>query len=138
VETPAGVKLTIPRTRSYNLSQSVNGEPEILWWIPSYSKFSQITLPSPSSLFAFIDVHEDEISDSLFGIPPKPGTYLDGYWFDIPANRHNQAANLTFADGHVEHWKWKVPKVFKQYLQLVEAEELPDYRRLQEHVRQSF
>lgn len=138
VETPAGVKLPIRRTRSYNLSQSINGEPEILWWIPSYAKFSQITLPPPSSLFAFIDVHEDEISDSLFGIPPQPGGYLDRYWFDIPADRHNQAANLTFADSHIEHWKWKAPKVFKQYLQPVTDEELPDYRRLQERVRPSL
>ncbi len=137
VETPAGNKLSIPRTRSYNLSQSINGEPEVLYWIPSFAKLTQITVPPPANLFAFIDVHEDEISDSLFGIP-LPGNYFDGNWFDIPASRHSQACNVTFADGHVEHWKWRVPKTFKQYLQPVPPEELPDFHRLQERVRPSL
>ena len=26
-------------------------------------------------------------------------------WWDIPANRHSQGANLSFADGHAEHWE---------------------------------
>ena len=32
------------------------------------------------------------------------------YW---PASRHNLGCNMSFADGHVEHWKWKGPWVFK-------------------------
>jgi prepilin-type N-terminal cleavage/methylation domain-containing protein/prepilin-type processing-associated H-X9-DG protein len=137
VETLDGEPLPIPRTRSYNMSMSVNGEPERLFWIPSFQKFSHIRDPSPSRLFVFIDVHEDSILDSLFGIP-TPGSSYDGNWFDIPANRHGQAANLSFADGHVEHWKWRVPKVVHENLQPVPAEEEPDYRRLQDSIRRSF
>ena len=135
VETPDGVKLKQLRTRSYNMSASVNGDGDKINWIPSYSRFSHITKPAPSRLFVFIDVHEDEIFDSLFGIP-SIGSFYDGQWFDIPANRHSQGANLTFADGHAEHWRWRSPKVFREMLQPVRADELDDYRRLQSHVKQ--
>ncbi|SRR6266511_3517969 len=136
VEAPDGTKLSLPRRRSYNMSQSINGEPEHLFWIPSFSKLTQINDPPPARLFVFIDVHEDSIIDSLFGIP-LPGSDLDRNWFDIPANRHSKACNLTFADGHVEHWKWRVPKVFRRNLQPVPAEEMGDFRRVQEHIRQT-
>jgi prepilin-type processing-associated H-X9-DG protein len=137
VETPDGELLPIRRTRSYNMSMSINGEPEKLFWIPSYQKFSQITDPGPSQLFVFIEVHENSILDSLFGIP-LPGSAFDGNWFDLPANRHNQSANLTFADGHVEHWRWQVPKTFLQHLQPVPESEKPDYLRVQGGIRRSF
>ena len=89
---------------------SIAGKP--MWWIPSYQKFSQIRKPSPSQLFVFIDVHEDGILDSLFGIPP-PGweRYMDLTWWDLPADRHNRGCNLSFADGHVEHYRWRHPKL---------------------------
>jgi prepilin-type processing-associated H-X9-DG protein len=54
----------------------------------------------------------------------------------MPANRHNQGANLSFADGHVEHWKWKVPKKFLYWIQPVPSEEMPDYTRIQEAMKQ--
>ena len=49
----------------------------------------------------------------------------------MPADRHDQGGNLSFADGHVEHWQWKAPKVFTGYGQAVTAAEMPDYVRLQ-------
>jgi prepilin-type processing-associated H-X9-DG protein len=43
-----------------------------------------------------------------------------------------QGANLTFADGHVEHWRWRCPKIFRQWVQFpVPDEEKEDLRRLQ-------
>lgn len=134
VETVDGDKLPIPRTRSYNMSMSINGEPERLFWIPSFQKQSHIRDPSPSELFVFIDVHEESILDSLFGIP-LPGGFYDGHWYDLPANRHGQAANLSFADGHIEHWKWRVPKIVTENLQPVTDEEFPDFRRLQARIK---
>ena len=38
-------------------------------------------------------------------------------WWDMPANRHSQGANSSFADGHAEHWRWAVPKVFRGLMQ---------------------
>ena len=138
----SGDVLNIPRSRSYNMSQSINGlsGPELnanLWWIPSYQKLTKIMKPPPTQLFVFVDVHEDEILDSLFGIPFAGGA-LDGIWFDLPANRHNQGGCFSFADGHAERWKWKAPKVFRSLGQSVLPEEYPDYRRIQAAVRASW
>ncbi len=140
VVTLTGETLSIPRSRSYNMSQSVNGlaGPDSgIYWIPSYQRYTQIKDPSPTQLFVFTDVHEDEILDALFGIPP-PGSSFEGTWFDLPANRHNQGGCLSFADGHAERWKWKAPKVFRSLGQPVTDEEYPDYRRIQAAVRASW
>ncbi len=142
VYTLDGQVLSIPRSRSYNMSQSINGfsGPDTtspLYWIPSFQKMSTIARPSPSQLFVFIDVHEDEILDSLFGIP-FPDSMWEGMWFDLPANRHNQGACLSFADGHTERWKWRAPKIFTSLGQSVRADEYADYRRLQAAVRGSW
>ena len=134
IETPEGVKLSQLRTRSYNMSQSVNGEP-VLLGVLSYRKYSEITDPPPVGLMVFIEVHEDGILDSLFGIPPATSSY-NGYWFDLPSGRHNQGGTLSFADGHAERWKWVAPKTFVRLLQKVTPEEMPDYQRIQNHTRQ--
>ena len=137
VERPPNIVLPIQRTRSYNMNQSVNGlggPDKGTWWIPSYQKYTEIRKPSPGQLFIFIDVHEQDILDALFGIPPT-GSSWDGMWFDLPANRHGQGSCLSFADGHAEHWRWKAPKIFRELGQTVLPEEYLDYRRLQAGVR---
>src|SRR5438093_125304 len=132
VETTAGVKLTQRRTRSYNMSLSVNGVPTLDG--PSFAKLSEINGPEPSELFVFLDVHEDGIADSLFGIP-WPGSGYPDEWWDLPANRHMQGCSFSFADGHVEHWKWTAPKIFTDVPQPVKEGEIKDFRRVQEHVK---
>jgi prepilin-type processing-associated H-X9-DG protein len=77
----------------------------------AWKKFTQIRHPIPSELFVFIDESSDSIEDSQFGNPPI-NSWDDGSWWDLPSDRHNRGGNLSFVDGHVEHWKWKVPKVF--------------------------
>jgi prepilin-type processing-associated H-X9-DG protein/prepilin-type N-terminal cleavage/methylation domain-containing protein len=126
----------VRHTRSYDMSQSVSGVSfgSILPHLPSFENLTQIRRPEPADLFVFLDVHEDGIADALFGIP-LPGEPLDGIWFDLPANRHGNGCNLSFADGHVEHWKWVVPKVFRELGQAVEPqEEWRDYDRLRAHM----
>jgi prepilin-type N-terminal cleavage/methylation domain-containing protein/prepilin-type processing-associated H-X9-DG protein len=129
----------VRHTRSYNMSQSVTGISfgRILADIPTFQNLAQIRDPKPADLFVFIDVHEDQITDSLFGMP-LPGSPWDGIWFDLPANRHQDGCNLSFADGHVEHWKWAVPKVFRSKGQAVEPQaEWQDYERLRDHIRKA-
>jgi prepilin-type N-terminal cleavage/methylation domain-containing protein/prepilin-type processing-associated H-X9-DG protein len=137
VESSPGQTLPLLRTRSYNMSQSLNGlgGPTVgLWWVPSFQRLTQIQNPKPEQVFVFIDVHESGILDALFGIPPT-GSQWEGMWFDLPANRHSQGCVLSFADGHSERWKWKAPKIFTHLGQAVTSEEYPDYQRLQSAVR---
>src|SRR6185369_8976460 len=106
VETDSGDLLPILRNRSYNMSQSVNGyldyeDPSgILKLLPAWKKFSLIRSPSPSSLFVFIDEHEDTLLDAQFGNPPQSPYFAQNMWWDMPSDRHQQGANLSFADGH--------------------------------------
>src|SRR5262249_41173433 len=96
---------TMPRlrNRSYNMSQSVNGYPEfqdpfpLVALLPAWKKLSSIIKPPPSRLFVFIDEHPDTLIDAQFGNPVGIPMYPQ-IWFDLPADRHNQAANLSFAD----------------------------------------
>ena len=150
LQTPDGQKLPQLRWRSYNMSQSINGYPEYEppgapWWflqfweaLPSWKKFTQIRHPIPSELFVFIDENEDTIFDGQFGNPCNPPLpfSIPNQWWDMPANRHNQAANLSFADGHVEHWKWNLPMIFDSYPQGIGADEMPDYQRVQNAMKQ--
>jgi prepilin-type processing-associated H-X9-DG protein len=144
IQTPGGIVSTQPRWRSYNLSQSVNGLSyigQISQYIPHYSKFTEIKDPKPTELLVFIDVHEDEIMDTEFGIPVDADWWDEGCWWDVPANRHNQGCNFSFADGHVEHWKWKTPKqvtVPRGYVQPVAPNEWDDYNRMESGFRQDF
>ena len=123
------------------MSQSVNGFPEfngfINGFLPYFKKFTQIQNPGPVNCLVFIDENEDTLLDAQFGMPTD---YYNGThtWWDLPANRHNQGANLSFADGHVEHWKWSVPKKFRQWIQSVPPEEMPDWLRLKSSIRQNW
>ena len=120
------------------MSQSVNGLPfksgnPVIDGMPHYAKTTQIRNPSPVNLFVFIDVHEDSIYDALFGTPTLELWGDRRTWWDIPANRHNQGCNFSFADGHAERWKWQTPRQVKVFLaeQFVTTDAVPDYRRFQ-------
>ena len=106
----------IYRNRSYNMSQSVNGLGLLL--VPPdnlavdviqrcFLKYSSITNPAPSRLFVFIDENAQTLYDAQFGYPMPNYVYE---WWDMPSDRHFRGGNLSFADGHVEHWRWKAPK----------------------------
>jgi hypothetical protein len=69
-------------TRSYNMSQSITGIPfnnkTLSDVVPSFQRITEIKNPEPAELFVFIGVHEDQIMDSLFGIP-IPGAPFQDY-----------------------------------------------------------
>jgi prepilin-type processing-associated H-X9-DG protein len=137
-----GRLLPIPRTRSFSMSQSINGSPiddPRYIFPPEYQKDTEIIVPSPASLFVFAEPHEDDISDSHFGIPPVGwrGWVLEREtWWNLPADRHLQGANLSFADGHVERWRWQAPKLYRGLGQEINGPlDEADFRRLQAAVR---
>ncbi len=143
LETPDGQPLNQLRWRSYNLSQSVNGypdfNPELEDYIPMWDKLMEIRQPNPSAAFVFIDEDSGAILDAEFGNPPENSPYFwQDVWWDLPSSRHNQGGNVSFADGHVEHWRWVVPKVFIDYVQPVAPGEMPDYQRIQNAMNQQL
>jgi len=131
--------LTQPRARSYNMSQSVNGYPEYYWYlqyyIPCFKRFTQIKNPDLPNCLVFIDENEATMLDSEFGMPTD---VWDGSqsWWDMPANRHEQGANLSFADGHVEHWRWHAPMVFQSWYSGIPPGQLTDWYRVKRSLKQ--
>ncbi len=139
LETLTGQPLPQLRWRSYNMSQSINGypqgDPEYYPYIPAWSRYTDVRGPTLSDLFVLIDESADTIQDAEFGNPPSGGIF-EQEWWDMPSDRHGQGANLSFADGHVEHWKWKVPKQSFEVGMPVFPDEMPDFLRIQNAMKQ--
>lgn len=71
---------------------------------PNYvltTKFSQLINPGPADSWVYLDENADSINDPAF-FPPR-----NSQWLDFPANYHNGAGSVTFADGHSEIHKWQ-------------------------------
>lgn len=127
------------RKRSYSMSYYMNGserKPE------RKSRLTQIV--SPSRVFVFIEEHENSINDGVFflHVPGDDGeqaeatnnpAFFGAHWMDLPAGRHGQGCNLSFVDGHSEHWKWKWPKRWgpDDGADVVNQLDYQDLRRLQ-------
>lgn len=116
------------RTRSYSMNIHLNSVPSINGVGPNpLKKISQFT-NTTSQVFVFIDENEQSIEDGTFGLFPAPSQQ----WLNLASDRHNRSANLTFADGHAQKWKWRYKKVFTGSSQsTVNADDLEDLRRLQ-------
>jgi prepilin-type N-terminal cleavage/methylation domain-containing protein/prepilin-type processing-associated H-X9-DG protein len=91
---------------SSDLQQGINDHPL------NRRKLSQLVKPPPVKIFVFLDDHPESIGDGIFGLPsPWVADTSSGWWGgSMPADRHNQGCNLSFADGHVEHYRWLSPK----------------------------
>jgi prepilin-type N-terminal cleavage/methylation domain-containing protein/prepilin-type processing-associated H-X9-DG protein len=101
------------RNRSVSMSMYMNfrtvpGEPgyELCW-----HKLGQIQQPGPGGAAVFIEENEKSIQQSAFGVNAPDDLTLFGSslwtWISFPATRHNNAGTLSFADGHVETWRWR-------------------------------
>ena len=119
-----------PRSRSYSMNGNFAGRPEEAQLVFDRENLTY----NPSKVFVFVDEHEDSIDDAQFLVWPAP----DDRWVNLPAGRHDRCGILSFADGHVEQWKWKCPKRFNKkesYWKRAEnPADLADLRRLQETV----
>jgi prepilin-type N-terminal cleavage/methylation domain-containing protein/prepilin-type processing-associated H-X9-DG protein len=94
-----------PRNRSMSMNSLV-GDPGVLTnrFNPGYVQFfRQSAIPDPSNIYVFLDEHPDTINDGFF-----MNRWEEDYWGNLPASYHNGAANLAFADGHVESHRWRV------------------------------
>jgi prepilin-type N-terminal cleavage/methylation domain-containing protein/prepilin-type processing-associated H-X9-DG protein len=107
----------IPRVRSYSISNAMgkNGQ-----------KTASIVKPPPTKAFVFIDEDERTIEDGNFG----GRAYPSSEWGNCPGKRHDNGVTLSFADGHVEYWKWRSSRAFFKP-GAVRPDEIQDLRRLQ-------
>jgi len=137
---------SLQRTRSYSLdgwlfspesfyyANGLNAWPNHYPWGPN--KISGHHLPPPSGVFAFLDEQERSIDAGYFIIEQPPWVTDDpttSFWFSLPADRHQQGCNLSFLDGHVEHWRWKAPKPYRGWMTRASpGEDFADHRKLQE------
>jgi prepilin-type processing-associated H-X9-DG protein len=93
-----------PRFRSYSLLNYLGADPNIDNQYTSRAKQKGSQLKQPSTVIAFVCEDENSINDGIFLVDPPPSAA----WRDMPGSRHSQGCTFSFADGHVEYWKWKV------------------------------
>jgi len=93
------------RTRSYSLDWYLGVDPKV-WFDPRIRLHSlEIVSPGPSQVYVFIDEDDRTINDGTFFSPESWAM-----WGDLPAVRHALRSNLSFADGHVDPWRWQWTK----------------------------
>jgi prepilin-type N-terminal cleavage/methylation domain-containing protein len=95
--------------RNYSISGQMNGN-DNLGGSPTaagdnYFVFcvreTDIQHPPPSRAMVFIHENDNSIDDGYFAIQ-----VITRVWQNVPATLHLNGDNLSFADGHAEHWKW--------------------------------
>ncbi len=92
-----------PRIRSMSMSAVVGDPGQALdQFNPKYRQFFESTdFPEPTRFFVFLEEHPDSINDGFF-----VESWDELKWNNLPASYHNGAANLHYADGHVEAHRW--------------------------------
>ncbi|HVU27234.1 MAG TPA: prepilin-type N-terminal cleavage/methylation domain-containing protein [Verrucomicrobiae bacterium] len=91
-----------PTLRSYSLSCYMGG-PEADtddFGVKPVHQTSQIHKPSATLTFLEEDISTIDDGHFLYSTAMNQ-------WLNVPAWRHQNGDTLTFADGHVEYWKWR-------------------------------
>lgn len=122
------------RNRSYSVNFYLNGGLDTNYTdnLPDGALSSAVTrytdVTVPASVFAFLDENPYTIEDGVYLLFLAPAET----WQNAPSDRHDQGMNLSFCDGHCEHWQWRCPKPMQTLGQPVSsAADLQDLRRLQ-------
>jgi prepilin-type N-terminal cleavage/methylation domain-containing protein/prepilin-type processing-associated H-X9-DG protein len=125
---------TALRNRSYSLNFFLNGalDPQYTNGFPDGTFSSVITRYSgdsrPSAVLAFLDENQYTIEDGVYLLLLAPANA----WQNAPSDRHDQGMNLSFTDGHCEHWHWLCPKTMTGLAAPASSPaDLQDLRRLQ-------
>jgi prepilin-type N-terminal cleavage/methylation domain-containing protein/prepilin-type processing-associated H-X9-DG protein len=112
-----------PHVRSMSMNAWVGppptGNPPVYYWngtadgadVRYFLKETDLGVPGAANTFLFIDENPESINDGYLvedpsTLPPPPGS-----WVDCPASYHNNAAGLSFTDGHAEIKKWHDPVI---------------------------
>jgi prepilin-type N-terminal cleavage/methylation domain-containing protein/prepilin-type processing-associated H-X9-DG protein len=110
---------SVPRARSFSLNCMMGNSggtvTDVHPGIPENLKLSSIRDPGPSGASFFVDEQSDPDS------APTKCSVDDGYyavdytatgqtWRNVPASRHGNFGQFSFADGHADKMKWREPK----------------------------
>ena len=131
------------RTRTYQLDAFLNdwymgGIPP---WYPDpweRRKFSELVNPPPTGVLTFIDSHPTTDDSADFSQLYIEATDQYDAWSSLPGEQHNRGANLAFADGHVEHWRWRWGRSggiydVEQVWRLASRDDQYDFQRVDDH-----
>jgi prepilin-type N-terminal cleavage/methylation domain-containing protein/prepilin-type processing-associated H-X9-DG protein len=75
-------------------------------YLGGVEKLSSLLKPGPSKTWVFIEGNEASHAHGGWDFVIT----LSSVWGDLPTDRHAQGCNLSFVDGHVEFYRWKVPE----------------------------
>ncbi|MDR3459652.1 MAG: prepilin-type N-terminal cleavage/methylation domain-containing protein [Verrucomicrobiae bacterium] len=119
----AGVSLGAPRVRDYSQSGMMGDNVAARGDHPGIKenlKFTSIRDPSPAAAFLYVDEQADparitqqysSIDDGYYYVVYN---YTGPNWVNVPASRHGNYAQFSYADGHSGKMKWLRPQT--QYL----------------------
>jgi len=102
------------RVRSYSLNGMMGnngGVADVHPGIQEYRKLSDIKVPGPSDASFFFDEQADpvnslcSIDDGYFAVESNTPK-LSGAWRNIPASRHGNFGQMSYADGHAQKMMW--------------------------------
>ncbi len=89
-----------------------------------FKKTSQINKPSPAVALVFLDESQNSVDDGIYAM-----TWTQ--WKNTPGTRHSRGCTFSFADGHVERWKWRgLDKELVYYVTPSGAAQSDDFQRL--------
>ena len=93
---------------------------------PAYRMFRKTTAilaPGTSTAVVFVDESANTVDDGIYAITLTQ-------WQNSPTDRH-QGAVFSFADGHVERWKWQgIREEMGAYTTPTGAGQISDFQRL--------
>jgi len=105
---------TYPKVRSYALNAYLGWAGEWDDRLPAtykvFLKYSELTAQMPGGTFVFQDVQPDSICWPYFGMHMDRDSF-----FNFPNNSHNRGGVIAFADGHVEHHRWRDQRTITAY-----------------------
>ena len=89
------------------LAKSFNSGGQNIWRI--YDKLTAVVMPTKT--WVVMDEHPDSINDAALAVACTDADTPSAQIIDYPANYHNGASGMSFADGHAEIHSWKGSKI---------------------------
>ena len=98
--------------------------------LPYVSRYSEIK--SHSNELVFVEESDRRSNSNMGTFAQDPKCWGRNRWVDYVANFHDGGDNMSFADGHAEHWKWEDPGTLEASAreQFYWTPENPDLQRL--------